>query len=190
MNTLFKFICAVSLTFTLGSCRKEIHEPPANTRNQNFVYVEIDGEKFMVEDRSWNLNRNTKGEIADFGSSFNDDVIYLSINFKNTKLKNGFCYGQLWLECKPLLGVQRPKYMRLSAKLFKGESNTQNFNVKVENNRNNPQMNSLVDSLIHVTNFNTKDKLIEFEHVGNYYDVMSADTILRKIKIKTKINLK
>jgi hypothetical protein len=61
MNTLFKIICAAAFTFTLCSCRKEIHEPMANTRNQNFVYVEIDGEKFMVEDRSWNLNRNTKG---------------------------------------------------------------------------------------------------------------------------------
>ena len=190
MKTLTKIICSILLLACLGSCRKEVHEPPADTRNDNFVFIEIDGEKFMVEDRTWNFNRNTIGQVEDFSSTIDDKQIYLSINFENTKLKRGFGYGQFWLECKPIIGVQRPNSFRLNAKFSKGEDQSKTYNIKIENNKNSIQLNNVLDSLIYITDLNINENKIEFQYATNYYEIMNTDSILRSIKIKAKLNFK
>jgi hypothetical protein len=79
------------------ACRKEIKEPPENTRNSNFVYLEIDGEKFMVEDRSWNFNKNTRGTFAVDGSKIytrfiNDSIIEVGFNAQTSNNENNRKY--------------------------------------------------------------------------------------------------
>jgi hypothetical protein len=181
MNTLFKFICAVSLTSALGSCRKEIHEPPANTRNQNFVYVEIDGEKFMVEDRSWNLNRNTKGEINDQYTEAADKIHYTT-EFKNTQLKKGQCMGDIDIAFYKTIGVQLPQYFRLILKLDK-DGQVPIFQINADYDYNGT-LNEFKNFKFTLINFDNDKKTVEYQFEGSA--LSTQDSLYHKIIIKSK----
>ncbi len=75
MKIVIKTLNFVFLIVAFTTCRKEIKEPPANTRNDNFVYMEIDGERFMVEDRSWNLNKNSRGSFDVYNRPINVEFL-------------------------------------------------------------------------------------------------------------------
>jgi hypothetical protein len=88
-----KIYLLLIISFSFFSCRKEINEPPVNTRNQNFVFMEINEEKFMIEDRSWNFNNNTKGSFEIDNNTINvrflnDSLIETWFNARNTGKQN------------------------------------------------------------------------------------------------------
>lgn len=184
-------ILLVIVFSALISCRKEVSVAPSKVnKNESYLFMEVDDYKFLIDDKLINVNKNTIGSIQNFTSSFREEEIYLSIDYKNTKPQKGFCYGQLWLNCKPKIGYQRPKYIRVNAKLMNDVDNAERFNFSIENNRVNPQSNSLIDSLIYIRSFNIENNSIEFEYTGNFYDVFNSDTTMRKLKLKASINLK
>ena len=130
MKTIIKILSFVFLIFLFTTCRKEIKEPPSNTRNDNFVYIEIDGEKFMVEDRSWNLNRNTKGNFEVNNSPITvtfqkDSSIEISFSCqsvinKNTK-KNYLSFG-CSIHLDKRIGLVKPRRIGIGAKCFNTNS--------------------------------------------------------------------
>ena len=197
MNTLFKIICAAAFTFTLCSCRKEIHEPPANTRNQNFVYVEIDGEKFMVEDRSWNLNRNTKGTFRVDDSSINvrflrDTIIEIWFNARNTAVQNkrGFRYLSMGLNMEIIkkTGLSSVKQINLSSICYT-ENDKVYYSYSIYKNLSSTysENNSFKNCSFTVVNYDEVNRTVEFKITGkveNERENNKLVSILIYVKLK------
>ena len=156
-----------------------------------------------MEDKFLNCNKNTIGTIEDFTSYFSKDEIYLSISFKNEKFKNEkfknekfknekfkneFCFGQIWLQCIPILGLQRPFYIRINSKLYKKNIKDSKLNFSLQNNTINSKFNSLKDSIINITNSSIEKQIMELEYLSDFYNVISGDTTVHRIKLKTRIN--
>lgn len=109
------------------TCRKDINEPPIKTKNQNFVYLDIDGEKFMIEDRNWNLNKHTRGNFEIDGSLIkvryrNDTIIEIGFNAQNTAKENKSEFRILRigmnLEMTKKLGTTRVRQIGLTSKCY------------------------------------------------------------------------
>ena len=146
-----------------------------------------------MEDKFLNCNKNTIGTIEDFTSYFSKDEIYLSISFKNEKFKNEkfkneFCFGQIWLQCIPILGLQRPFYIRINSKLYKKNIKDSKLNFSLQNNTINSKFNSLKDSIINITNSSIEKQIMELEYLSDFYNVISGDTTVHRIRLKTRIN--
>lgn len=181
MKTLLKVICCIAFMFVLGSCRKEVNEPTTIKDGDEYIFIEIEGDKFLVENRKWIFNRNTKGDIND-QYSFVADKIHYSNEFQNTKLIKGQCSGSIDIAFDKSLGTNLPQFIRLSLRLDKdGQKPIYQIRSDYENSGST---NTIKDFQLTLVNFDDEKKNIEYQFNGTVLNIQ--DSLFYKIKIKSK----
>ena len=169
------------ISFSFFSCRKEIVEPEKVKKNQEYVYIEIDGEKYLVDCKKFSFNKNTIGNINDQYSEVADKVNY-SIEFENTKLKKGQCKGDIDIAFCKTIGVQLPQYLRLTLKLDK-DGQRPIYQIYASYDYNGLE-NDFQDFNFNLINFNENSKVVEFQFEGTALNLQ--DSLFHRMLIRAK----
>ena len=163
------------------SCRKQIQEPNKTENNQEYVYIEIDSEKYLVDDAKLNFNKNSIGKITDEYNIVADKVHY-SNDFENTKLKNGQCSGAVDIAFGVTNGIQLPQYFRLTLKVDK--DNQRPIDQIYATYDYNGLLNEFQDFKFNLINFDKDKKIVEYLFEGSALSIQ--DSLYHKLKIKSK----
>jgi hypothetical protein len=169
------------LIIVFTNCRKEVKEPTKIKGSQEYVYIEIDGEKFLVNDKKWNINKNTIGIIKDQYSKVADKIHY-SNEFENTKLKKGQCKGGIDIAFNKTSGVQLPQYLRLMLKLDK-DGQSPIYQIYADYDYNGT-LNEFKDFKFTLINFDDEKNIVEYQFECSA--LCTQDNLFHKIVIKSK----
>jgi len=195
-----KIYLLLIISFSFFSCRKEIEEPKNNTKNDNYVYLEIDGERFMVEDRKFNLNKNTRGSFDSQSVSVQfdqDTLIRVSSQANNLDAGNKKKFRVLKMGIN-LFGTKKigailPNSMQISAKCYTSENKYYDFSIERESSQIPVYENkSFKESKIMIKEFNQDEGTIEIlisGQVENYYDGNNLVPVFIKINLKNNRNI-
>jgi hypothetical protein len=191
-----KIYILLIISFSFFSCRKEIEEPPVNTRNQNFVFMEIDGEKFMVEDRTWNFNKNTIGSFdsQSIAVTFEaDTVIRVSCQANNKNRNNQRKYKilKLGLSFSTLkkTGIATPYYFQLAARCYTNENKYFDIDIRKQPFSIPQENESFMNSIITINEYNEVNKTIELTVKGEVENIKNNRELVPVfVRIKLKNN--
>ena len=181
MKIVIKTLNFVFLIVAFTTCRKEITEPTKIKESQEYIYIEIDGEKFLVNDLKWNFNKNTIGKINDQYSKVADKIHYTN-EFENTKLTKGQCKGDIDIAFYKTIGVQLPQYLRLTLKLDK-DGQRPIYQIYA-NYDYNGTLNEFQDFKFTLINFDDVKNIVEYQFEGSAISIQ--DSLFHKILIKSK----
>jgi stress response protein SCP2 len=180
LKHLLVFVFIVGI-YSISSCRKNVTEPKESTSKQEFIFIEIDSNQFLIDQKKWNLNKNSWGAIGDEYTEVGLKIHY-NVSFENTKLKVGICKGDIHLSFTNQTGIQLPEYIRLNLKLDTDDQRPM-YQIYADYDSTN-SVNQFKNLNFTLKNFDSETHHVEYELEG---DVMSIqDSLYHKLKIHSK----
>lgn len=178
-----KIVSLALFFFSLSffACRKEIVEPKNSKKSEEFIYLEIDNEKFLVSKRKLNFNKDTKGIINDQFTEVLENI-HFGVEFENTELKQGQFKGSINVAFSKKTGIQTPKHLRLTLKC--GKNNSKPIYQIYSDFEDYGLINEFKSFEFVLDNFDDEENLIGFQFKGSAFSIQ--DSLYHDIRIKTR----
>jgi hypothetical protein len=206
MNTLFKFICAVSLTFLFFafiSCKKEIKEPTNFGNGKTKLYIKVDDTEYLFEDKNFNIYKNTRGDFKIISADFfeNSFGINLECKFKllfDKKNRDKYYYSFCNIKIDPYNVIAGQDYFIPSLFNIKGNFYN-NSEMKMPIGlyiQHNPPYNSpsnlsyTTDTIFKLLNYSFDKKEFAFEYKTEFKNNNDTNQIKSIHSLKIILNYK
>jgi len=190
MKIFIKIISTAFFILLFTTCRKEVKEPNSDVDKYNSIYVKIDNEEYLFEDKPLNIYSNTRAKIEQTITWFNEESITINLTFKyKNKLKDDKYSSEgnmkLYLSGKDKkTGITTPHIFIFNGLYF---NNNKTIDSQIDYHRyDSPKLTN--DSLINIQLINIPQKQIVFTYDGFVLNRKNSNIL--PIHIKIKLNLK
>jgi len=181
------------------TCRKEIKEPTNNSDGKNQIYIKIDDEEYLFEDKFINIYKNTRAKINIDGSSrMNDSLISYRFDFRYIKKqKRGgkvlFSNGLIVVEFlgkNAQIGKQQPSLLQIDYKIINKDLSNIYFLRYYPFKTNN--ISNTKDSIINISHLDKRNGEFVFSYNTIIFDDNDKNILKapHKFYLKAKLNYK